>query len=205
MMKPGVCSKEMMNFLTKANLGPLVEGKFNKSGQPDPATLKATDKPLISFFEGSSVMTFWMLDYFLAIHLRRSKAFNETGLSASKEMRQMLHGILTKAIRRSAKIEIAKHPDLRICDKYQIVLRVRYLIDNIDHPTRISSEDGVVEIEGKCRVKLFNPNHFEWNQLSGLVPVSLTRKVKLSKPPSKDEIGAKMKKLSLAFVYARSI
>ena len=225
---------QLVNFFARANVGPRITGLFreeqrivideNEMGEPvqvaitrrlpDTQTLQSTQEPLnsILYFTqpgnplyGITIPT--SLTLLFALHAFYENMATPTGftrLSASRQMREDLAGLMERTIRRDVRrMEEENFENEFVMN--QINQALPRLLNNIYSTFDMDPSAGViVDQSGAAIGELFNPNWFLYAHFSKLISNAKLRNVQLS-PEAQVLLATQQDAIALARAYKNQL
>jgi hypothetical protein len=217
LLTPAFFSREIVDFFTFANIGPLIQGQYVQKEMkgydydndekrimtksiPDVETLAPTEDRLndILDFIDTSILNPGSLTSLFALHAYYDKlqhSDDKTRLSASKDMRKYLRQIMIEIINRDADKLLNECPEE---ENERIEKARQFMVDCIDQPENINPDLGKFQTE-YGPTEIFNPNWFLYAHFSKLISAG-----KLETLDTKDHdliVEHQQKLISLARAY----
>ena len=205
---PTIFNQKIVDFLTNAHIGPLIDAHFLENQKPDINTLQSTQQRLndmLNFtkceIDGRSNVNYRIINpgsltslFVLHAYYADMQHVNDgTRLSASKEMRQYLRQTMIKIIDKDCDFILSPvHPD-----NDSIIQEVnetkQKMIDCIDNPNDLSLKGNKYYIGYGNYLEVLNPNWFLYAHFSKIISAA---------KPSMGSLMCKQQKLiSLACSY----
>jgi hypothetical protein len=173
-LTPTIFNKEIIDFFTYADIGPLVTGSFDENEEPNISTLKSTDTRLNDILKFTKSVIDDQINgkygiiipgslaplFSLHAHYAGMKHIDDnTRLSASPDMRKYLRQTMIKVIENDCDAISLRYSQYT---RQEIDEIRQKLIDCIDNPDDLSIKDGKY-------MEIFNPNWFLYAHFSKLI------------------------------------